>query len=114
MWVAFYRRRFSCLARIRKFRFSSSAGCLTFGANMSLIKLSLLWLAILFFAAGTVVVVAADSRFTYFRSEAGLQTGMGPLPDRLDVPQLLKWRVAADSGHSTPVLRSGKIFLTTY
>jgi outer membrane protein assembly factor BamB len=57
---------------------------------------------------------AADSRFSYFRSDAGLQTGTGPLPGRLDVPGALAWRTSLDSGHSTPVIRAGKIFLTTY
>src|SRR5271166_1583839 len=57
---------------------------------------------------------AAEAPFAYFRSDGGLQTGAGPLPDRLDAPDALAWRVSVDSGHSTPVLRSGKIFLTTY
>lgn len=57
---------------------------------------------------------APESALTYFRSDAGLQTGTGPLPDRLDDAASLTWRVALDSGHSTPVIRAGKIFLTTY
>lgn len=50
----------------------------------------------------------------YFRSDAGHQIGNGALPDRLDDPQTLAWRVELDSGHSTPVIRNGKIFVTTY
>jgi outer membrane protein assembly factor BamB len=59
-------------------------------------------------------LTAAESQLSYFRSDAGRQTGMGPLPDRLDAPEALNWRVGLDSGHSTPVIRAGKIFLTTY
>jgi outer membrane protein assembly factor BamB len=57
---------------------------------------------------------SAETQLSYFRSDAGLQTGTGPLPYRLDDPQTLNWRIALDSGHSTPVIRAGKIFLTTY
>ena len=57
---------------------------------------------------------AVDSRLTYFRSDAGRQPGTGPLPDNLDAADALIWRRPLDSGHSTPVVRSGKIFLTTY
>lgn len=57
---------------------------------------------------------AADAPFTYFRSDAGRQIGTGPLPSRLDAPEALAWRVELDSGHSTPVVRAGKIFVTTY
>ncbi|MBM3839978.1 MAG: hypothetical protein FJ398_18815 [Verrucomicrobia bacterium] len=56
----------------------------------------------------------ASSRF--FRSDAGKNFGAkaGPLPDRLDAPGALRWRLPVDSGHSTPVLCAGKIILTTY
>ncbi len=57
---------------------------------------------------------AVDPRFSYFRSDAGLQTGTGPLPDQLEDPAALNWRISLDSGHSTPILCAGKIFLTTY
>jgi len=77
------------------------------------IKISVSLLALAFISLGGGTADAGDA-VTYFRSDAGLQTGTGPLPDRLDDPQLLKWRVALDSGHSTPVLRAGKIFVTTY
>ncbi len=73
-----------------------------------------LWFAIAWLARNSQNLQAADSPFTYFRSDAGLQAGAGPLPSRLDVPEALSWRVSLDSGHSTPVLRAGKIFLTTY
>jgi outer membrane protein assembly factor BamB len=57
---------------------------------------------------------AGQGSFRYFRSDAGLQTGTGALPDNLDAPEALRWRVSLDSGHSTPILAGGKIFLTTY
>src|SRR5579872_1458757 len=56
----------------------------------------------------------AENAFSYFRSDAGRQVGTGPLPARLEDPQALNWRIDLDSGHSTPVIRGGKIFLTTY
>jgi outer membrane protein assembly factor BamB len=49
----------------------------------------------------------------YFRSEGGVTAGTGTLPDQFDSPETLRWRVALDAGHSTPLLRNGKIFLTT-
>ena len=56
----------------------------------------------------------ADDHFIYFRSDSGLQTLTGRLPDHLDATEALTWRSALDSGHSTPVICRGKIFLTTY
>jgi len=52
--------------------------------------------------------------FSYFRSDQGLATGAGSLPDKLEAPELLSWSVRVDSGHSTPILAGQKIFLTTY
>jgi outer membrane protein assembly factor BamB len=63
---------------------------------------------------GTQLSHAAESQFSYFRSDAGRQIGTGPLPDRLDTPEGLNWRVPMDSGHSTPIIRDGKIFLTSF
>ena len=57
---------------------------------------------------------SAASIFKYFRSDAGMATGSGTLPGQLNDAEALKWRVISDSGHSTPVLAAGKIFLTTY
>jgi outer membrane protein assembly factor BamB len=57
---------------------------------------------------------SAAASIKYFRSDAGLATGAGALPERLDAPEALNWRVTVDSGHSTPVLAAGKILLTTY
>jgi outer membrane protein assembly factor BamB len=57
---------------------------------------------------------AGQGSFTYFRSDAGLQTGTGSLPENLEAPEALRWRVPLEAGHSTPALRDGKIFLTAY
>lgn len=81
---------------------------------MKPVRDAVLALAILLVCSDSHLLGAADARFTYFRSDAGLQTGTGPLPDHLDAPEALAWRIALDSGHSTPVIRAGKIFLTTY
>jgi outer membrane protein assembly factor BamB len=43
-----------------------------------------------------------------------VETGAATLPDRLDTPEALRWRVPLDSGHSTPILQGSRIFLTTY
>ena len=57
---------------------------------------------------------AGQGEFVYFRSDAGLETGEGVLPDNLESPEALQWRVKLESGHSTPVLNHGKIFLTSF
>src|SRR5437867_1444900 len=58
---------------------------------------------------------SADGSLRYFRFDKGVAgPAAGPLPDRFDAPGALGWRVPLDSGRSTPVLCSGKIFLTTY
>lgn len=50
----------------------------------------------------------------YFRADAGVPRSSGALPEDLNVPETLKWRIPLDGGHSTPILESGKIFVTTY
>ncbi|HEV8543257.1 MAG TPA: PQQ-binding-like beta-propeller repeat protein [Verrucomicrobiae bacterium] len=49
----------------------------------------------------------------YFRSDNGLPAGAGKVPDNLDTGSRLAWRTQLDSGHSTPIIHAGKIFLTT-
>jgi outer membrane protein assembly factor BamB len=66
------------------------------------------------FAAGEMPAAEAAVSFKYFRSDAGTPAQAGPLPDNLEPPEAFRWRVELDSGHSTPVLQAGKIFLTTY
>jgi outer membrane protein assembly factor BamB len=51
----------------------------------------------------------------YFRADGGVaEEAPGPLPAHLDLPENLVWRKPLDSGHSTPLLYSGKLFLTTF
>src|SRR5213076_1543498 len=38
----------------------------------------------------------------------------GVLPENLDGPDALSWRVPLDGGHSSPILNSGKILVTTW
>src|SRR2546421_414107 len=64
-------------------------------------------------ATAASIAAAADSK--YFRSDEGVAgSSSGPLPDNLDAPGALLWRVRLDPGHSTPVLVKDRIFLTTY
>lgn len=67
--------------------------------------------------AATTVFAANQPEATsrYFRSDGGKPgPKVGPLPDHLDAPGALRWRLPIDSGHSTPVLCGGKIIVTTY
>jgi len=50
--------------------------------------------------------------FGYFRSDLGVATGAGKLPDSFDAAP--RWRAPLDSGHSTPVIAGNRVFLTTY
>jgi outer membrane protein assembly factor BamB len=77
----------------------------------SKLLLSLLALAgLAFLNAG-----AADGGLKFFRSDHGLGgPACGPLPENLDAPGALRWRVPLDPGHATPIIEGGKIFLTAY
>jgi len=50
----------------------------------------------------------------YFRWDSGIAPRGASLPDNLETPQALSWRVPLDGGHSTPILQGGRIFLTTW
>lgn len=72
---------------------------------------------ILALAASALVATAAPgtSQLQFFRSNLGLSSpGSRPLPVQLSDPQLLRWRVSVDPGHSTPIVCSDRILLTTY
>lgn len=57
----------------------------------------------------------ADVGFHYFRSDGGIAgPGVGPLPEQLERQEGLRWRVPLDSGHSTPIVVDGRVFLTTW
>jgi outer membrane protein assembly factor BamB len=81
---------------------------------MRLIRIVSSWLMATVNLFGTARVGLAENPFYYFRSDSGLQVGKGTLPDHLEDPQLLDWHTSVDSGHSTPMVCAGKIFLTTY
>src|SRR5438309_5604556 len=68
-------------------------------------------------ATSASIAFAADKTafdVRYFRSDAGVAQAAGSLPDNLESPEALCWRVPLDGGHSTPILHSGRIFLTTW
>ena len=71
-------------------------------------------LFLLTYAAAHVVgnTLAADNK--YFRSDGGVGSGVGSLPDHLEAAPALRWRVPLDPGHSTPILHGGRVFLTTW
>jgi outer membrane protein assembly factor BamB len=54
------------------------------------------------------------SAIKFFRSGGGVAVSAGSLPQNLETTNAQLWRVPLDSGHSTPILHSGKIFLTTW
>jgi len=56
----------------------------------------------------------AEPELKYFRSDLGIAEEGRSLPQDLGSDVKPRWRVAIDSGHSTPILAKGKIFLTTY
>jgi outer membrane protein assembly factor BamB len=65
--------------------------------------------------AATSVLVAGSAEATYFRSADGVaESGAGPLPDDFAAAGESHWRVPLDPGHSTPVLCSGRVFVTGY
>jgi outer membrane protein assembly factor BamB len=65
-------------------------------------------------AANLTAAEMNQTHFKYFRCDSGVCRDAAALPDHLDTPQALRWRIPLDSGHSTPILEQGKIFLTTY
>jgi outer membrane protein assembly factor BamB len=67
---------------------------------------------VLLFASWAICSLAGEP--TSFRSDRGIASNAGTLPADLAKPDALRWRVPLDAGHSTPVLRGARIFLTTY
>src|SRR2546426_1100088 len=65
-------------------------------------------------ASSALAAITPAAEAQYFRSDAGVASSAGALPDNLEAPEALCWRVPLDGGHSTPILHNGKIFLTTY
>jgi outer membrane protein assembly factor BamB len=57
----------------------------------------------------------AEGDAQYFRSDRGVaDPSCGALPSQFDTPETLRWRTPLDSGHATPIISGGKIFLTSY
>src|SRR5262245_47848819 len=84
---------------------------LPLGSTRCLVQIVLSILACTVASAFAIDSIAAQK---YFRSDAGIASSAGTLPDNLETPELLRWRVPLDAGHSTPILYNGKIFLTTW
>ena len=61
-----------------------------------------------------LAATAAEPAFKYFRSDSGISATSAHLPEDLNSASALHWRVAMDAGQSTPIICSGKIFLTTW
>jgi outer membrane protein assembly factor BamB len=58
---------------------------------------------------------AAEGGAEYFHSNHGLaDASCGALPSQFEAPGTLRWRTPLDSGHATPILSGGKLFLTAY
>jgi outer membrane protein assembly factor BamB len=68
----------------------------------------------LLLTSGSAVISTEEGRLIYFRSDKGIPPESGSLPEQLDSPDALRWRIPLDSGHSTPIICNNQIFLTTY
>ena len=66
------------------------------------------------FALLLAASASAAPKLQYFRSDSGVTRDAGPLPANLDLPEVLKWRVPTDAGHSTPIVAGSKIILTSF
>jgi len=74
----------------------------------------ILFLIFLPFLSGSGIVSTEEKSPVYFRSKGGVFSSVTSLPDRLDSPDALHWRASLNSGHSSPIFCSGRIFLTTF
>jgi outer membrane protein assembly factor BamB len=84
---------------------------LTMRSILTAIVLSIAWL----FVSNSSAVLTAEDELIYFRWDGGVaDIEADSLPEALDSPGVLRWRTALDSGHSSPIACSGRIFLTTY
>ncbi len=82
---------------------------------MSHMRIGILFsVALLLISSGGAVLSTEEGRLIYFRSDKGIPTEAGSLPEQLDSPDVLHWRIAIESGHSTPIICNDQIFLTTY
>ncbi len=74
-----------------------------------------------YFLSLALLIIAANlglaesrSPATFLRSDAGIASNAGQLPDRFDAPAKLRWRTRVDTGQSSPIVSNGRVFLTTY
>src|ERR1041385_6283877 len=86
-------------------------------ANRKQERLPHVWraaLSLMFAATPLTPGALAAAETKYFRSDAGIADSTAALPNDFGPSANMVWRQKLDSGHSTPLLHSGKIFLTTY
>lgn len=82
---------------------------------MSFICETVLFLLAWLSTSGGAASLAAEETLHYFRRDGGVAGAeIGSLPERLGSRDGLRWRSEIDSGHSTPAVCNGRIFLTTY
>lgn len=62
---------------------------------------------------GAAALTAPAAERAYFRSDLGIALDQR-LPAQLGAEGVRRWRTVLDSGHSTPVISAGKVFLTTF
>ncbi len=86
-----------------------------FGLTMPYIRTAVLLSVAWLITSISAPVLTAEDNPIFFRWDHGIAgPEAGSLPDRLDSPDVLRWRTPLDSGHSSPVKCNGRIFLTTY
>jgi outer membrane protein assembly factor BamB len=84
-------------------------------SHMSSIRIEIFLSVVWLFVSGNAAVLTAEDNLSYFRRDGGVtRLTADSLPERLDSPDVLRWRTPLDSGHSTPAACNGRIFLTTY
>lgn len=72
-------------------------------------------MAVLVLASALATSNVDAEKLSFFRSDRGLAPADGPtLPEQLDAPGALRWRQELPSGHSTPCVYGGRIFVTTF
>src|SRR5436189_5939836 len=59
-------------------------------------------------------VFARGANESYFRSDQGVASDPGELPDQLDAEKTQLWRIPVDQGHSMPLLINERLILTTW
>ncbi|RPI00197.1 MAG: hypothetical protein EHM64_17380, partial [Ignavibacteriae bacterium] len=82
---------------------------------MVIIRTGILLAVVTLLISSGAAVSNTEGRLIYFRWDGGVSgPETGPLPERLDTRDVLRWRTVLDSGHSTPIACNGRIFLTTF